>query len=154
MPFELSCDECGNSETRNKNSDTIYCSNCHDTKSCSVVRELKEYTVIIEVDGSIDHKGSTVRVSGVTGKRILAENEGEAESEGLVAFKENPDYNTDISVNKQKFPDGRYLDDWGYDSSTARVIDVVPAEEYSPLSVKWKDRGRRYCTDERPPRRY
>lgn len=154
MPFELSCEECENSESRSVEMDEMFCSNCCEVVSCSVTQELTEYTVIIEVDGSIDHNGSEIRVSGVKGRRIMAGDETEAESKGLSQFRESPDYNTDISVNKQKFPDGRYLDDWGYDLSSARVIDVVPADEYSPLSVKWKDRGRRYCTDERPPRRY
>lgn len=144
--YKHKCPDCGFETTRNSKCDHIFCRDCKEKVEASEHEKMTLYKIIIEVDGSINHKGRTINVSGVTGREAVGNTESEAKKEAVKEFKENPGYNTDISVNKSKFPDGRYLDDWGYKSRTARAIDAVPREEYTPMSVKWEDRGLHYCT--------
>lgn len=143
--YELECAECGSVKVRSQKQDTIFCNNCLETNDCDVKNKVQEYTVVIEVDGKIDHNGRTIHVSGVTGRKAYGQTEDIAKQKAIEDFRNNPDYNTDISVNKNKFPSGRYLDDWEYNSTSARAIDAIPSDELRPISVKWRDRGITYC---------
>lgn len=145
MPYELECESCSEGIIKNRNKEEAFCHNCGEISSFSLVQSLESYTVIIEVQGSIEHNGQSVNVSGVTGRQSYASSKDKAKRKAIKAFRNNPDYNTDISVDKSKFPDGRYLDDWGYRSGTATAIDAISSEELHPTSVRWRDRGILYC---------
>jgi hypothetical protein len=149
MPYKLECQNCQNKIIRDHQKQEIFCPDCVETTRFEKVECVHCYTVIIEVDGEIKHNGEKIQVSGVTGRKAYGKSEEKAKRKAVEDFKKNPDYNTDISVNSSNFPNDRYLDDWGYKSSTARAIDAVPREDLSPNRVRWRDRGISYCKWER-----
>jgi hypothetical protein len=112
---------CGTNHSRTDKLDELFCNECNEKKPMSVNKEFYKYHVIIEVQGSIRHKEQDISVSGVTSRTQFAETKRDAERQGLKAFKDEPDYNTDISVDKDKMPSGRYLDDWSYNLSVAKA---------------------------------
>lgn len=99
--------------------------------------ECESYTVVIAVKGTLD--GSMI--PGVYGQSVVAKSPDHAMAKGVDEFKANPVYNTDISVDKTLWPDGRYLDDWGYQASTARAVLAKPAEDLPSHSVSWSRFG-------------
>lgn len=116
--------------------DEYFCHECKAATPHEKVEKLGRYRVIIAVDGSIDGKS----VSGVTSRTVAAEDKRSAKRKAEREFRENPDYNTDISVNKNRFPDGEYLDNWGYQKTSARAVHAEPADEAS-RRVKWRNYG-------------
>jgi hypothetical protein len=99
---------------------------------------LVEYRVVIEVDGEINDCGQNISVSGITSRLTVSKTKDDARNI-LSDFKKNPDYNTDFSVNKKKFPSGRYIDDWGYDIDSARIIAIEESKKLSSSEIKYRN---------------
>lgn len=70
------------------------------------------YTAIIAVKGTINNR----TVAGIDTITVHVTDPTNAPTKARTQFRQNPPYNTDISVNKDRFPDGEYLDNWGYPS--------------------------------------
>lgn len=131
--YRVTCDECGEEQVKEEAGES-FCSGCLEVTDKELQKKLCVFRVIIAVDGYIDEK----QVSGVTSREVTAVNRDKAKRKALQEFRDNPDYNTDISVNKDRFPEGEYLDNWGYDVSSARVIEIEPVDE-ATRRVRWRN---------------
>lgn len=134
--YEVECNECGNQQSKLYESDEYMCDQCNEYTEHDEVNRLGRYRVVIAVNGTINNSS----ISGVTSRTVTAEDKQSAEHKAVSDFKEDPDYNTDISVNKIRFPDGEYLDNWSYNPHTARAVAVEPTDAETSR-VKWTTYG-------------
>lgn len=132
--YRVTCKECGEEDLKTNPDQKSYCSVCGGMTEKEVKEEVYKFRVVLVVDGSIEGK----KVSGVTSRKVAAASQDEARRKAQKKFKDNPDYNTDISVNKRRFPDGEYLDNWSYRPSSVRVVAVEPEDE-ATKTVKWRN---------------
>jgi|AntDeeMinimDraft_4_1070355.scaffolds.fasta_scaffold19553_2 hypothetical protein len=137
--YEFSCCECDNViRNNNRSRNELFCRKCIDVQPVSFKKKLVEYRVVIEVDGEINDCGQNISVSGITSRLTVSKTKDDARNI-LSDFKKNPDYNTDFSVNKKKFPSGRYIDDWGYDIDSARIIAIEESKKLSSSEIKYRN---------------